>query len=425
MARPDAGIARAVLANGLTVLVAEMPGSPVVSIALSLEAGSRYDDEKTAGVACLAANAVLEGPRGNAGPSFARLVEAAGTSFDAFTGYETAVFVATALPGRVVEVLGHLFAMIADPALDERTVARARRAQASEIASDARDAYQTARREFFDLAYGPHPRRRPVVGYAPTVAGLTAADTVDFCARRYRPGGAVLAIAGGVRAGGVLAAADRASRAWRGDAPLLPDHGDPPGPGSRRTRFVPMRREQVHLCLGHVAIRRSDPRYHALEILDAILGDCAGFGSRLAKRLREREGLAYVVESDTVGSAGIDPGVFWAYTATSPANAAAAVGGIREEIRRVVAEPPSDEEVAAAVSYLRGRRIIASDRSDSRALGLVRIERRGLGLDFESRYPGILSSIGPADVLRAARDVIRPDDCCLVAVGPSCDLALD
>lgn len=425
MARPRSDVARVVLSNGLRVVVAEMPGSPVASLALSLEAGSRYDGETTAGVAFLTANAVLEGPEGLSDAAFARLVEAAGTSFDVFTGYESAAYVATALPERVPEALGFLFAMVAHPALDDLVVARARRSQQSEISSDAQDAYQIARREFFDLAYGDHPRRRPVLGYEDTVRRLTAGEVAAFHSERYRPSAAVLAVAGGVDAAAVIDACERASAGWTGAPPGRLELGDPPGPGATRTRFFPMRREQVHLCLGHVAVRRSDPRYYALEILDAVLGDSAGFGSRLARRLREREGLAYVIESDTVGTAGVDPGLFWAYTATSPANARAAVRGILEEIDRAVLEPPSSAELSAAVSYLIGRRIVSLDRSDSRALSLVRFERHGLGLDFDERYPDILRRIGPEDVLRSAREVIHPEACCLVGVGPPCGLGPD
>ena len=52
-----------------------------------------------------------------------------------------------------------------------------------------------------------------------------------------------------------------------------------------------MPREQVHVFLGHVGIRRSDPDFYALMVMDHVLGSGPGFTSRIARRLRDDEGV--------------------------------------------------------------------------------------------------------------------------------------
>jgi zinc protease len=177
-------------------------------------------------------------------------------------------------------------------------------------------------------------------------------------------------------------------------------------------------RRQIHLSIGNVGIARRDPDYYAVSVLDVILGDSAGFGSRLATRLREVEGLAYVVESDASGTAGRDPGIFWAYTATSPENVGAALDGILAELEAVRSSPPSPDEVSSAIAYLRGRQQLERETNEARAARLIAIERFGLGLAYEEAYPAIVGAVSPDHVLRAARRVIDLDRYSLVAVGP-------
>ena len=179
-----------------------------------------------------------------------------------------------------------------------------------------------------------------------------------------------------------------------------------------------MDREQSHLVLGHLSVARSDPRLYPLRALDVILGDGAGFASRLPTRLREDEGLAYIVECDASSTAGLDPGVFWAYVATAPEQVERVIDVMLDEIERVRTLPPTDEERDMAVSFLLGRHVLDRESIESYAGRLVTIERYGLGLDYDSRYGDIISGITADDVRRVAADVIRPDELTVIIVGP-------
>ncbi len=176
--------------------------------------------------------------------------------------------------------------------------------------------------------------------------------------------------------------------------------------------------QQVHVSIGNLSIARSDPAFYATSVMDVILGDSAGVGSRLATKLREEQGLAYVIESDASSSAGLEPGVFWAYTATSPGHFEQLVRGVMNELRLVREEPPSAEELESAIGYLTGRDLLDRETSETVAGRLVHAERHALGPDFDARYPSIIGSVSREDVLEAARRVIDPENCSFVTVGP-------
>lgn len=413
-------VRRRTLDDGLRLVVAGAPGTPTFAAILSIEAGSRYDDAERSGLAALTSGLLAERP-GDDGACLDRRIDSLGLSLDADAGYETSALAVTGLVRHGGEALDLLCELASSPRFDEGTVEDAVDRQLTEIAEEEDDPYCVCRRALFEEVFGGHPRGRPVVGYEPAVRGLTLADVAGFHGLHYRPGHAVLAVVGGIDPERTLDAASRTFEAWAGP-PVRRVCPPPPAQRTRTARLVPMERAQVHVAIGNAGVARSDPAYHAVLVMDAILGDGAGFGSRLALRLREVAGLAYLVESDTASTAGVDPGVFWVYTATSPSTVDRAVEAVRDELERIRREPPSPIELSSAKAYVRGREVLGLETNEAKAARLIRIERHGLGADYGDRFAGLIGAVSAEDVLAAARRVIDPDGSATVLVGPAAAL---
>ena len=73
----------------------------------------------------------------------------------------------------------------------------------------------------------------------------------------------------------------------------------------------------------------------SLVVMDHVLGTGPGFTNRISRILRDEKGLAYSVNANIHGSAGILPGMFTAYIGTSPDNVRTAVAGFLHEMRRI------------------------------------------------------------------------------------------
>lgn len=410
-------VKRRVLPNGLRVIAAEVRAVPAFAALLCVEAGSRYESDRRAGVAELTAGLLVERP-GDAGRDLDRRVDSLGLSLDAAAGYETGALVAAGLASRCPDALSLLFELVASPRFDRSTVQDAVDRQLTEIAEEEDDPYCVCRRELLEDVFAGHPRHRPVVGYDGTVRGLGTEDVSGFHESRYRPGHAVLCVVGDIASERVLDLASGVFEAWS-ESGAEELRLRPPTPlNEPRSRFIRMDRAQTHVALGSVSIRRSDPSYYAVLVMDAILGDGAGFGSRLASRLREESGLAYVVESDAAVTPGLDPGLFWVYTATSPDRLRRVLDGVQSELRRILREPPSADELACAKAFVLGRHVLAVETNEARAARLVRLARYGLGPDHDDRFEALVSAISADDVLEAANRVIDLDHSATIVVGP-------
>jgi zinc protease len=232
------------------------------------------------------------------------------------------------------------------------------------------------------------------------------------------PKNATLAIVTDQEPEAVLPLVEKAFGAWTGgDRPTV----EVPKPPEPKAAHLPtaLDRAQTTVMLGHLGVTRTDPDFVALEVFDNVLGTGAGFTSRLAKTVRDVNGLAYSVYGNVTGTATTQPGYFLMYAGTEPKDADKAIALMREELAAVLGDrPPSDQELAGARAALRGE-MIASCETGAGLLGVLHLcERYGLGFDYPHRYLHLLEGLTRDQVVAAARKTIHPDRLLEVVVGP-------
>src|SRR6185369_13419894 len=272
---------------------------------------------------------------------------------------------------------------------------------------------------FSEIIYAGHPSHRPSIGYESTVAGLTRDDIADFYHRYYVPNNSMLAVVGEFDRGQLIGLINEKLGGWQSRADFeLPRIAEPKRQTEPVTKSFYMDKSQVNIYVGHLGIKRDNPDYYALLVLDTILGSSPGFTSRIPRILRDEQGLAYTVFSSITSSAGIDPGRFIAYIGTSPANLGRAVEGLRAEIDRIVREPVEVDELEAAKSYLTGSFVFKFQTNAQIAGYLIDAEIFDLGFDYLETYPRLVGAVTIDEVLRVAREHIDPDATTLVVVGP-------
>src|SRR5437764_5254102 len=101
--------------------------------------------------------------------------------------------------------------------------------------------------------------------------------------------------------------------------------------------------EKLQFLMGHPGVRRKNPDYYKLMVMDYVLGTGPGFTDRLSSRLRDREGLAYTVTANISSSATEEPGLFTCYIGTNPGNLARVKKEFLAEVNRIPTAPAPKE----------------------------------------------------------------------------------
>lgn len=406
-------IGERVLDRGLTLLAVQNPGVQTFACSVLLDVDLRDERRGEDGLANLVGDCLDEGTTRRGNTALAAAVESLGAALEGH-----------ASGGRVQcpaenagKALALLVEMLTQPAFGAREVARVKAEILNEIRADEEEPRTVAALRFRAEVYGAHPYGRPGRGTARTVRAFAPAQLRAFHARGFVAPGGIVAAAGPEPVARTLDLLEHAFRSLKG---RTIDHPPVPAPrpaGARRDVHLPMPREQVHVFLGHLGIKRTHPDYYALSVMDHVLGTGPGFTSRIQRRLRDEQGLCYTVNASISAGAGEEVGTFSAYIGTSPEHRQRAIDGFLEEIERLRAEPPSEAEVRDVHDYLTGSFVFGLERNASLAAFATRVKKFDLGFDYLQRYPALIRAVTPAEVHRVACQHLHPDAMMVVSAG--------
>jgi zinc protease len=405
---------RVELPNSLTLLLFENHRLPIVVADAMLRRAHLYEPEGKAGVAALVGNLLDEGTARHSGPQIAELIENVGGSLSVSSMGGTVKVLA---PERDLG-LGILFECLSQANFPQNAFAREKAQQLSAIADaehqpDAR-AYKVYRR----LAYGKHPLGRPTLGRRETVDALTPDDCRRFYHEFFVPNNTMVAIVGDFDSKQVIDEVTRLTADWKKSSLPKLDLPAVEKPKEFKTEIVSMPdAAQLHFFMGHPGIRRNNPDYFKLLVMDYVLGTGPGFTDRLSARLRDRQGLGYTVSASITSTAGEEPGLFTCYIGTNPQFFGRVKALFLEEVERLRNEKPKDEEVEDVKKYLTGNLPFHLTTTERIAGQLLTIERYHLGFSYLDDYRKAVSAVTPEEVQTMARKYLDPQHMILVAAG--------
>ena len=409
------GARREVLDNGLTLLLLERHRLPIVVVEAYVAKTRLYESAEQAGLATMVGDLLEEGTATRSGREVSEAIEDTGGSiaFDQVGG----VLKTLAQHRRVgLEVL---FDCLANAEFPEDAFARIQGQMLAELDERERQPEAKAQDLYRKLAYGDHPLARPEAGNPETVAKLTRDDCRKYHRRLFVPNNTVIAIVGDFDSQQVIDEIKALTAPWkRGDLEKLKlPEVKQPAEFTQKILSLPQA-AQLHVFLGHPGIRRDNPDYYKLQVMDYVLGVGPGFTDRLSSRLRDRNGLAYSVGADIHTSASEEPGMFTCHIGADPKNFDKVKTLLLAEINKFLAdEPPTKDEVADAKQYLLGNLPFKSSTGDRLAGELIEIERYKLGQNYLGDYQKAIEGVTVEDVIEVAKKYIDPKHMILVASG--------
>jgi zinc protease len=163
-------------------------------------------------------------------------------------------------------------------------------------------------------------------------------------------------------------------------------------------------------------VRDDDPDYAALTLGNYMVG--GGFlNSRLAVRIRQKEGLSYGVGSQLQAGSLDKSGIFVAFAIYAPQNVAKLEAAFKEEIARMLKDGfTADEVEAAKKGFLQSRQVSrAQDQELARRLTQFRYLNRTLAWDAELEKK--IAALTPDEIAAAMRRHIDPSKFTIVKAG--------
>jgi zinc protease len=257
----------------------------------------------------------------------------------------------------------------------------------------------------------------PVPARIAEYQAATLAEVKQFYTGFYGANHAQMAVVGDFDAAEVKSAAQELFGAWKSPAAFarIPQVRKEVPPADVKLE-TPDKANAFFIAGQSLGMRDDDPDYPAMVMADYIVG--GGFlNSRLATRIRQKDGLSYGVGSQFQSSPQDSAGVFISYAIYAPQNLAKLETAFREEMDKARADGFTADEIEKAKQGLLQARDVDRAKDAYLASQLADQVFRGRTFAQDGKVDAALKSLTPAQVSAAFRKYVDPSKFVIVKAG--------
>lgn len=372
---------------------------PLVALDFAFLGGASRDPHDKEGAVAMLASLLDEGAGSLDAEAFQRALDdkAIEISFSADRDF---------LHGRMKTLTRHVDAAfellrlaVTQPRLDADAIERMRAQMSATLKRESKDPDALVGKAWRETAYPGHPYGRAARGTLESLPRIERPDLDRLHRAMMARDGLTIAAVGAIDAErlSILLARTFEALPVQGALQPTPDVA-PKGLGERK--LVDLDVPQATIRFGLPGIERHDPEHMAGVVVNHILGGGV-FSARLFKEVREKRGLAYSVHTQLVTH--LHAAVFSGGTSTKNERAAESLAVIEEEIGKLAADGPSEEELEKAKKYLIGSYALRFDTSTKIASHLVHLQSEGFDVSYLDRRNKEIAAVTLEDARRVAK----------------------
>jgi predicted Zn-dependent peptidase len=360
----DPNLFKQTLKNGLTLVAEAIPHSRAAAFQFLLPAGAVTDPDDRLGSATILYDLSYRGAGKRDIRELSDALDDLGLQRGGGAELEYTSFSGSLLADDLLEALGLYADILLEPHLPPEHLPSA---QATALHRLKALDDQPSHKLFVHLQeryFSGGPHGRTAMGTEAGLRNLTPESIRADHARRYRPQGAILGVAGKFNWNALVETAERLFGDWTGSAPSLPPAN---GGGSGGYLHLPKETSQEQIGVAYPEARPSDPEfYNAVMAMQVLSG---GFASRLFTEVREKRGLAYSVSA---GARAVkESGFVTAYAGTTPERSQETLDVLLSELKRI-AEGVTEDETRRARTGLLSSLVMQGESAGARVGSVTR-----------------------------------------------------
>jgi zinc protease len=402
------------LTNGLTLMLNERRGVPVVAANLVLRTGSAANPLDKAGLASFVGAMLDEGTTTRGALEIADEVASLGATLTTGSTMDSMTVRSRSLLKNFEATLGLMADVALRPSFPSEEIERQRTSRLGDLVQGRDNPGRVAAEVMAAALYGSgHPYGYTEMGTESSVQALMRDDMVAFWRRHFTPANAALVVAGDISMGALRVLAEEAFAGWEGPEPAPVALGETETTSARMIIVDKPGSAQTQLRVAGIGAARSSSDFRAMQVMNLALGGL--FSSRINMNLREEHGYSYGAFSTFVFRRAAGPFVVAAGVRTDAT--ALSVTEIFNEMAGMVETRMGGEELQKAKDSMVNSLPGAFETSLNAVSSFSNIFVYDLGLDYYTRYAGQVHAVTAAQALDAARRFLEPDRLVVIAVG--------
>ncbi|HSE42645.1 MAG TPA: pitrilysin family protein, partial [Acidobacteriota bacterium] len=411
-------IQRSKLSNGMDLLLVEDHGLPLVQANLVLKSGWGNDPADRPGAASVTAELLDEGTTTRNALQISEAVQSLGADLTTTSSFDGSRVNLNILKRNLDQGLVLMADVVLNPSFPATELERQRKIYLGRIAQESKQPSTSALITFMRTLYGKeHPYGQPFTGSGTeaSIKTIQREDLVNYYRSNYFPNNSAVVIAGDITMDEAKAKFEKAFGSWKQGNVESKTIPEPPNAAKTHVYIVDKpEAPQSMVVLGQVFIKRDDPDYETLMLINNALG--GKFTSRINMNLREEKGFSYGANSSFLALRSSGP--FYASAPVQTQSTKESIVEMLKEVREIASTRPlTEQEIEDSKSNIMKRYPQNFQTLSGIASQLANIYLYNLPDDEWSRYISKIAAITPASAAEAAKEHLKQDGLLIVVVG--------
>ena len=407
------------LKNGLRIITMPQKSTQAVTVLVLVGTGSKYEKKDINGISHFLEHMFFKGTKNRPDKlEIAETLDKIGGIYNAFTGEDYTGYFAKVAASQLDVALDWVSDIFLNSLLPEKEMEKEKGVITEEINMIYDNPMAHVGVLWSKLLYGDQPAGWDIAGTKESVSRMTRQKLSDYMGSQYVASNTIVCVAGQIKKD----TEDKIKKYFSGskDGSFAPKAKVVERQTQPECLLHFKETDQTHLCFGARAYNLFHPQRYAQDILGVILGGM--MSSRLFMEVRDKLGLAYYIRTEA--EANPDTGYLVTQAGVDNKNAEKAVAVILKEYKKISQERVSPKELKKVKDFTKGKMTLLLESSDAVAsfCGIQALLEKDI-LTPEEIYAKI-NKVSAADVLKAAKDIFRPENLNLALVGPFKDKEL-
>jgi zinc protease len=404
----------ATLSNGLTLILSERRGLPIVAANLVLKTGSDANPLEKPGLANFVAAMLDEGTATRNALQIADQVAQLGASLTTGSSMDATTASVRSLTKNFGPTLDILADVVLHPSFPAEEIERQRASRLAGLVQQRDNPAQVAALVLASALYGTkHPYGYAEVGTEASVKAVTRGDMDAFWKQNFVPNNAALVVAGDISLPELRALAEKSFGSWARGTPAQPNLGAPSTTAARIVIVDKAGSPQTQVRVAGIGAARSSPDFRPMQVMNIALGGL--FSSRINMNLREAHGYTYGASSGFSFRRAAGP--FQVASGIRTDVTAPAVDEIFKELRGMVERPLTEDELTKAKDAMANSLPGAFESSANAVGNFSNVFIYDLGLDYYTKYAAQVNAVTRDQTLTMAKKYLDPSKMVVIAVG--------
>jgi predicted Zn-dependent peptidase len=403
-----------VLKNGLTVLLMEKHGVPLIDIFALVKTGAAADPAGQEGLASITASLLRKGTKNRTAQQFAADFDYIGGSFGSDTGSDFTDVSAEFLTKDLANGLELFSDALLHPVFPQAETDKIL-AQSLDGVKSAKDDPQSVLGLYYaGYLYGTHPYGRPSDGDDVSLKRIQRDAIVKFYEANYAPGNTILGVAGEFDAAEMRKKLDETLGGWA--SRTVANTAIPvaaPAKGKKLLLIDKPDATQTYFAIGNIGTAVNDPDRVAIRVVNTVFG--GRFTSELNEALRVESGYTYGAGSFFDSHKA--PGPFEIFSFTKNETTTPAIDLALQVLDKLHKNGVTEEQLKSAKSYIKGQFPPTMETSGQLVHRIVVNEFYGLGDDEVNQLEARIDAVTPAIAKQVIDKHFPSDNLVFVLIG--------